>query len=93
MTAWKSLKVALFGYAMNDMGDIRVDESALVRSLGPEILAVAPGELYREMQAVTDAQVADVVGMNREPCRAVSVGVWRDRGGAMAASNPLRSRM
>src|SRR5580698_5621166 len=31
-TAWKRLKVAIFGYAMNEMGDIRVDESALVRT-------------------------------------------------------------
>jgi L-arabinose isomerase len=61
VTAWKSLKVALFGYAMNDMGDIRVDESALVRTLGPEILAVAPGDLYRRMQEVTGAQVAGVM--------------------------------
>src|SRR6516164_3478533 len=41
VTAWKRLKVAIFGYAMNDMGDIRVDESALVRSLGPAIISVA----------------------------------------------------
>ncbi|HTX81719.1 MAG TPA: L-fucose/L-arabinose isomerase family protein [Streptosporangiaceae bacterium] len=61
ITAWRSLKVALVGYAMNDMGDIRVDESALVRSLGPQIRAVAPGELYRGMLAVTDAQVSDVI--------------------------------
>jgi L-arabinose isomerase len=61
VTAWKSLRVALFGYAMNDMGDIRVDESALVRTLGPEILAVAPGDLYRRMQEVTSAQVAEVL--------------------------------
>jgi L-arabinose isomerase len=60
VTAWRSLKVALFGYAMNDMGDIRVDESALVRSLGPEILAVAPGDLYRGMQSVTGSQIAAV---------------------------------
>ena len=59
--AWKSLKTAIFGYAMNDMGDIRVDESALIRSLGPEVLAVAQGDLYRGMQAVTDKQVADVI--------------------------------
>jgi L-arabinose isomerase len=59
-TAWKSLKVAIFGYAMNDMGDIRVDESALVRSLGPEILAVAPGDLYRGTLAVTTDEVAEV---------------------------------
>ena len=35
VTGWKSLRTAIFGYAMNDMGDIRVDESALIRSLGP----------------------------------------------------------
>jgi len=61
VTAWRSLKVALVGYAMNDMGDIRVDESALIRSLGPQIRAVAPGDLYRGMLAVTDAQVAEVI--------------------------------
>jgi L-arabinose isomerase len=62
VTGWKSLKCAIFGYAMNDMGDIRVDESALIRSLGPEILAVAPGEMYRRMLAVTGAQVAEIIG-------------------------------
>ncbi len=61
VTAWKSLKTAIFGYAMNDMGDIRVDESALIRSLGPEILAVAPGDMYRGMLAVTDDEAADVI--------------------------------
>ena len=66
MTAWKSLKVAIFGYAMNDMGDIRVDESALIRSLGPEILAVAQGDLYRGMLAVTDEQVAGVMAFEDE---------------------------
>ena len=60
VTGWRSLKTAIFGYAMNDMGDIRVDESALIRTLGPEILAVAPGDLYRGMLAVTDAQAAGV---------------------------------
>jgi L-arabinose isomerase len=61
VTAWRRLKVALFGYAMNDMGDIRVDESALVRSLGPEILAVAPGDLYRGMVAAGEAAVRAVI--------------------------------
>ena len=61
ITAWKSLKTGIFGYAMNDMGDIRVDESALVRTLGPEIIAVAPGDLVRGMQDVTDAQVSEVI--------------------------------
>src|SRR6266852_6912619 len=66
VTAWKSLKVAIFGYAMNDMGDIRVDESALVRSLGPEILAVAPGDMYRGMLAVTGQQAAEVIAFEDE---------------------------
>jgi L-arabinose isomerase len=57
----QSLKVAIFGYAMNDMGDIRVDESALIRSLGPEILAVAPGDLYRGMLAVSGQAIAAVI--------------------------------
>ena len=57
VTRWKSLKTAIFGYAMNDMGDIRVDESALIRSLGPEILAVAQGDMYRGMLAVTGASL------------------------------------
>jgi len=61
VTRWQSLKVAIFGYAMNDMGDIRVDESALVRSLGPEILAVAPGDLYRGMLAASDQAIAAVI--------------------------------
>jgi L-arabinose isomerase len=61
VTAWRSLKVALVGYAMNDMGDIRVDESALIRGLGPQIRAVAPGDLYRGMLQITDAQVAGVI--------------------------------
>ena len=66
ITGWKSLKTAIFGYAMNDMGDIRVDESALIRSLGPEILAVAPGDMYRGMQEVTEAQLSDVIKFEDE---------------------------
>jgi L-arabinose isomerase len=62
ITAWRSLNVAIFGYAMNEMGDIRVDENALSRSLGPTIIAIAPGDLYRGMSAVTDDEVADVIG-------------------------------
>src|SRR5271155_451054 len=66
VTAWKSLKVAIFGYAMNDMGDIRVDESALIRSLGPEILEVAQGDLFRGMLAVTSEQVDEVISFEDE---------------------------
>src|ERR1700728_5281562 len=61
VTAWKKLKVAIFGYAMNEMGDIRVDESALVRSLGPAIIAVAQGDLWRGMQEADPEAVASVI--------------------------------
>ncbi len=61
VSAWKKLKVAIFGYAMNEMGDIRVDESALVRTLGPAIISVAQGDLWRGMQEVSDAAIADVI--------------------------------
>src|SRR5919198_5623032 len=61
VSAWRRLRVAIFGYAMNGMGDIRVDENALVRSLGPEISAVAPGDLFRGAEAASSDEVADVI--------------------------------
>jgi L-arabinose isomerase len=66
VTAWRSLKVAVFGYAMNDMGDIRVDENALLRALGPEISFIAPGDLWRSMQDVTAAEVGDLIAWENE---------------------------
>jgi L-arabinose isomerase len=61
VTAWRSLKVGVFGYAMNDMGDIRVDENALLRALGPEISFVAPGDLWRGMADVASDAVSDLM--------------------------------
>src|SRR4051812_11082044 len=52
VTAWRSLKVAVFGYAMNAMGDIRVDAHALLRTLGPQVDALATGELHRRAVAI-----------------------------------------
>ena len=52
ITAWKSLRVAVFGYPMTEMGDIRVDEGALLRALGPQVTYVAPADLYRGAIAV-----------------------------------------
>ena len=60
VTAWRGLKVAQVGYAMNDMGDIRFDEGALLRSLGPGVSVIAPGELYRATLAVSAADVEAV---------------------------------
>jgi L-arabinose isomerase len=58
VTRWRQLRVAVFGYAMNGMGDIRVDPHALIRSLGPQIDAVAPGDLVRAVEAVSADEVA-----------------------------------
>lgn len=66
VTAWRQLKVGVFGYAMNDMGDIRVDENALLRTLGPEISFVAPGDLYRGSQQVAADQVTALIDWENE---------------------------
>jgi L-arabinose isomerase len=57
LTRWRSLKVGVFGYPMNGMGDIRVDEHALLRRLGPQVDALATGDLHRAATTVTEAEV------------------------------------
>jgi L-arabinose isomerase len=61
VTRWRSLKVGVFGYAMNGMGDIRVDVHELIRTLGPQVDAIAPGALHRSAAAVSDADVRDLI--------------------------------
>src|SRR3954464_2584674 len=61
VTRWRSLRVGVFGYAMNGMGDIRVDAHALIRSLGPQIDALAPGDLVRAAAAVSHDDVAGLI--------------------------------
>src|SRR5512133_2339936 len=61
VTRWRALKVGVFGYAMNGMGDIRFDESALIRTLGPQVDAIAPGELHRSAAAVSDDEVRALI--------------------------------
>jgi L-arabinose isomerase len=57
VTRWRSLKVAVFGYPMNGMGDIRFDEHALLRALGPQVDALAPGALARAAAAASPDDV------------------------------------
>jgi L-arabinose isomerase len=61
VTRWRELKVAVFGYAMNGMGDIRFDEHALLRALGPQVDALAPGALHRAAAEVSDVDVAALI--------------------------------
>jgi L-arabinose isomerase len=66
VTRWRSLKVAVFGYAMNGMGDIRVDEHSLLRTLGPQIDALAPGALVRAAEAVPYEDVRALIEFEDE---------------------------
>jgi L-arabinose isomerase len=61
VTRWRSLKVGVFGYAMNAMGDIRVDEHTLLRMLGPQVDAIAPGALVRAAAGVSDDDVRALI--------------------------------
>jgi L-arabinose isomerase len=61
ITRWRALKVGVFGYAMNGMGDIRVDVHELLRTLGPQVDAIAPGALHRSAAAVSDADVSGLI--------------------------------
>jgi L-arabinose isomerase len=61
VTRWRSLKVAVFGHAMNSMGDIRVDEHALLRALGPQVDWLSPGKLHRSVAAVSAEDVAALI--------------------------------
>jgi L-arabinose isomerase len=61
VTRWRALKVAVFGYAMNGMGDIRFDEHALLRALGPQVDSVATGALHAACGEVAAADVAALI--------------------------------
>jgi len=61
ITRWRALKVGVFGYAMNGMGDIRVDVHDLIRTLGPQVDAIAPGALVRSAAAVPEPDVRDLI--------------------------------
>jgi L-arabinose isomerase len=61
ITRWRALKVGVFGYAMNGMGDIRVDVHALIRTLGPQVDAIAPGALHRSASSVSEADVRELL--------------------------------
>src|SRR3954453_15441103 len=63
---WRSLKVGVFGYAMNGMGAIRVDVHELIRTLGPQVDAIAPGALHRSAAAVEDSAVRELIAAEDE---------------------------
>jgi L-arabinose isomerase len=66
VSRWRQLKVAILGYAMNGMGDIRVDVHTLLRTLGPQIDAIAPGDLVRAAATVDADEVAGLIREENE---------------------------
>src|SRR5689334_9835295 len=66
LSRWRRLKVAVFGYAMNGMGDIRVDVHALIRTLGPQVDALAQGDLVRAAAAVGADDVRALIASEDE---------------------------
>jgi L-arabinose isomerase len=66
VTALKRTRIALLGYPMNGMGDIRYDPPALLRRLGPMIVAEDLGGLVRRIEAVPDTDVDALLATHRE---------------------------
>ena len=61
VTRWRSLRVGIFGYAMNGMGDIRFDEHTLIRTLGPQVDYLATGELHRRAAGASTDDVRELI--------------------------------
>jgi L-arabinose isomerase len=66
ITTLRGAKVALLGYPMNGMGDILYDPPAMVRRIGPTIVAEDLGGLHARIGAVTDAAVDALVAEHGE---------------------------
>jgi L-arabinose isomerase len=61
VTALRETRIALLGYPMNGMGDILYDPPALLRRIGPMIVAEDLGGLVERVAAAGDAEVEDVL--------------------------------
>ena len=53
------MKIALFGYGMNGMGDIVGDESTLMRVIGPVIVRENLGELFKRIETVSIERIIE----------------------------------
>jgi L-arabinose isomerase len=61
VTELKRTQIALLGYPMNGMGDIRYDPPALLRRLGATVVSEDLGRLVARVQAVSDSDVDQVL--------------------------------
>ena len=66
VTALKRTRIALLGYPMNGMGDIRYDPPALLRRLGPTIVSEDLGAMITRMEAVSESEVDALLARHAE---------------------------
>jgi L-arabinose isomerase len=64
VTRLRESRIALLGYPMNGMGDIRYDPEAMMRRIGPIVLSEDLGRLYDRVVAAPEAAVAAVIAEN-----------------------------
>ncbi|HSC04856.1 MAG TPA: L-fucose/L-arabinose isomerase family protein [Solirubrobacteraceae bacterium] len=72
VTALRRTRIGLLGYPMNGMGDILYDPPAMLRRLGPMIVAEDLGPVVERIQAVSDADVDTVMERHREQFQVAS---------------------
>ncbi len=61
ITSLRRTRIALLGYPMNGMGDIRYDPEAMIRRIGPTVVSEDLGRLHQRVQAVPAAAVDALV--------------------------------
>jgi L-arabinose isomerase len=66
VTGLRRTRIGLLGYPMNGMGDILYDPPAMLRRLGPMIVAEDLGPVVARIEAVSDADVNEVIESHRE---------------------------
>jgi L-arabinose isomerase len=66
VTGLKRAKIALLGYPMNGMGDIRYDPPALLRRFGPTIVSEDLGTLVKRMSEVPDRDVDALIAVHND---------------------------
>ncbi len=66
VTALKQTRIALLGYPMNGMGDIRYDVPALLRRLGATVMSEDLGPLIARIDGVPDAEIDALLRRHQE---------------------------
>ncbi len=66
VTALRDTRIALLGYPMNGMGDILSDPPALLRRVGPTVVAEDLGGLVRRLASVSNDEVDALLGRHAE---------------------------